>query len=271
MGAIETIEDFRDAVCVAAKFLICGSMVADLPYEKVKEIRERNRRIGLGIMGVHEWLMKRGYRYEMNNELRDWLSVYEEESERAANEHCDRLYLNRPKGYRAIAPTGTIGLLSSTTTGIEPLYAVAYKRRYLVDGTSWKYEYVVDNTAKTLIDLYGIDPDTIETSLDLAKDPERRIKFQADIQDYVDHAISSTINLPAWGTEENNEDKILDFANLLSKYCERLRGFTCYPDGARGGQPLTKVAYKDAVDNIGVVFTEHDICEISGKGGVCGS
>lgn len=272
IGNIETIEEFKDIVSVSSKFLVCGSLRADLPYDKVAEVREKNRRLGLGLMGVHEWLLKRGYRYEMVEELREWMKVYEEESERSANEHCDRLYLNRPKGYRAIAPTGSIGLLAATTTGIEPLYSVAYKRRYLVNGSDWKYEYVVDNTAKHLIEENNLDPDNIESAVDLAKDYERRIAFQADVQDYVDHAISSTINLPAWGTEHNNEDTIVPFAEVLREYAPRLRGFTCYPDGGRGGQPITSVPYSEAMEFEGQVFTEsHDVCEISGKGGTCGS
>ena len=270
MGNIETLEEFKSIVEVGSKFLVCGTIRADLPYKKVKEVRERNRRLGLGIMGVHEWLLKRGYKYEMNTELRSWMEVYRDSSETAANEHCDRLYLTRPKAYRAIAPTGSIGILAATTTGIEPLYAVAYKRRYLTDGTKWKYEFVVDSVADHLIQEYGLDPDTIETARDLALDPERRIKFQADIQDYVDMSISSTINLPEWDTPDNNESKVEEFAALLAKYAPRLRGFTCYPDASRGGQPLTTISYEEAKKHKGVVFEETDICDITGKGGSCG-
>jgi len=272
MGAIETIEEFREVVGLASKFLVCGTLKADLPYDKVRKVREQNRRLGLGLMGMHEWLLKRGYSYEMNDELRQWLEVYRDESERAADEHCDRLYLNRPKGYRAIAPTGTIGILACTTTGIEPVYSVAYKRRYLVNGTDWKYEMVVDNVAEKLIKQHGVKPEDIETAVDLAGDLERRVAFQADVQDYVDHAISSTINLPPWGSEGNNEDRVVDVAEVVAQYAPRLRGLTMYPDGARGGQPITSVPYEEALDHKGQVFSEaHDICDISGKGGTCGS
>jgi len=271
MANIDTIDEFAEVVELASRFLVCGTLRADLPYEKVYEVRERNRRLGLGLMGVHEWLLKRGYRYEMVDELRDWMSVYESVSKSAADEHCDRFFLSRPKGYRAIAPTGSIGMLAGTTTGIEPLYAVAYKRRYLVDGDRWKYEYVIDGTAATLIDNYGLDPDSIETAIDLAADYERRMAFQADVQDFVDMSISSTINLPAWGSELNNEDTVEDFAKTLSRYAPRLRGFTCYPDGSRGGQPLTSVPYNEAKGSTGVVYDEIDVCEITGKGGTCGS
>lgn len=272
MSRIETLDEFRTAVRAASRFLVCGTMKALLPYDKVYETREKNRRLGLGLMGVHEWLLQRGYSYEVVDELHEWLKVYRDESEAAANELCERLEISKPVAYRAIAPTGTIGIMASTTTGIEPLYAVAYKRRYLKGDTNWHYQYVVDGTAKVLIKEHGLDPDSIETAIDLARDPERRIKFQADIQDYVDMSISSTINLPEWGTELNNETKVQSFSRTLLKYAHRLRGFTCYPDGSRGGQPLTVVGYKTALENEGQEFKEefHDICDITGSGGTCG-
>lgn len=270
LGNIQTLDEFKSVVQLASKFLVCGTLRADLPYDKVYKVREKNRRLGLGLMGIHEWLLQRGQKYEVTDELKTWLQVYREESERAANEHCDRFYISRPVAYRAIAPTGTIGILASTTTGIEPLFAVAYKRRFLTDGTKWKYSLVVDGTAQTLIERYGADPYKIDTALDLANNYERRIKFQADIQDYVDMSISSTINLPSWGSEGNNESSVAVFSTTLAKYAPRLRGFTCYPDGSRGGQPITAVDYKEALANKGTVFEEVDICDITGHGGSCG-
>jgi ribonucleoside-diphosphate reductase alpha chain len=271
LGAISDLAELRAVVDLAAKFLVCGTVRADLPYDKVRSVREKNRRLGLGLMGIHEWLLKRGYKYEVGEELKQWLSEYRRVSVVAADEHCDRLYLSRPVAYRAIAPTGSIGILASTTTGIEPLYAVAYKRRYLSEGTRWKYEFVVDSTADHLIRSYGVDPSGVESAASLASCFEQRIRFQADVQDYVDMAISSTINLPAWGTKYNNEDRVHEFASVLARYCRRLRGFTAYPDGARGGQPLVEVSYEEAMKHKGVVFEEHDVCSLTGKGGVCGS
>lgn len=270
LGNIQTLDEFKDVVHLASKFLVCGTLRADLPYAKVYEVRNKNRRLGLGLMGIHEWLLKKGQKYEVTDELKQWLAIYRDESEKAANEHCDRFYISHPVAYRAIAPTGTIGILASTTTGIEPLYAVAYKRRYLTDGTRWKYEYVVDATADRIITEYGVEPEKIDTALKLSGDYERRIKFQADVQDYVDMSISSTINLPRWGSKENNPDRVGEFAGTLAKYAPRLRGFTAYPDGARGGQPLTEVEYAEAKAHRGVTFDEVDICDISGKGGSCG-
>jgi len=271
LGNISNLEEFKDVVSLASKFLVCGTLRADLPYEKVYKVREQNRRLGLGLMGIHEWLLQRRLKYEVNEELHNWLKVYEQESERSANEHCDRFYISRPKAYRAIAPTGSIGILAGTTTGIEPLFAVSYKRRFLTEGTKWKYQYVVDGTAQSLIQQYDVDPDKIETALDLSDKYEQRIKFQADVQDYVDMSISSTINLPAWGSRENNDTHVQRFAETLSRYARRLRGFTCYPDGSRGGQPLTAVPYAEALKHRDTIYDEIvDICDISGKGGSCG-
>lgn len=267
---IKSVEELADIVRLSTMFLLCGTMVAHLPYEKVHRVREKNRRLGLGVMGLHEWLIQRGQSYEVTPELHQWLSVYRGISDRASQEFADVLEVNRPVANRAIAPTGSIGILAGTSTGIEPIFAVAYKRRYL-KGTRWHYQYVVDSAAQGMIDKYGVDPDSIKSALDLAEEPERRIRFQADVQDYVDMSISSTINLPAWGTKLNNPDTVESFANTLARYAPRLRGFTCYADGSRGGQPLTSVSYKEAHNRQGEVFEEvHDICDISGTGGTCG-
>tara|TARA_B110000444_G_scaffold73115_1_gene68742 strand:- start:1921 stop:3603 length:1683 start_codon:yes stop_codon:yes gene_type:complete len=274
LGRVDDIEEFRDIVDLATKFLICGTMKAQLPYRAVYETREKNRRLGLGLMGMHEWLVKKGSRYEVTPELHQWLAIYKGQSDTTSRSFADYHSVSRPVANRAVAPTGSIGILAGTSTGLEPIFAVAYKRRYLKGGNRWHYQYVVDSAAQELIDMYGANPDNIESALDLAEDYERRMKFQADVQDYVDMSISSTINLPSWGSDLNNEDTVDDFASTLASYAHRLRGFTCYPDGSRGGQPLVSVPYKEAVDKLGTEFEEHvethDICDISGTGGSCG-
>lgn len=274
LSRIDSLTDLAAITDLATQFLIFGTLRAQLPYDRVYKTREKNRRLGLGLMGVHEWLVKRGSKYEVTPELHQWLSVYKGVSDDVSRRTADALNISRPVANRAIAPTGTIGMLAGTTTGIEPVYAVAYKRRYLVNGNRWRYQYAVDHSAKEMIETTGADPESIESAIDLAKDYERRIKFQADVQDYVDMSISSTINLPAWGSSYNNLDLVRPFAEVLAKYSSRLRGFTCYPDGSRGGQPLTSVNYSEAVDRLGEEFDEHvemnDICDISGHGGSCG-
>lgn len=274
LGRVDTLKEFKDIVHLATKFLICGTLKAKLPYDKIYDVRKKNRRLGLGLMGMHEWLIKRGSKYEVTDELHQWLGVYKGVSDDTSKKTADEMDLSRPVANRAIAPTGSIGILAGTSTGVEPIFAVSYKRRYLKAGTRWHYQYVVDSAAQELIDLYDTRPEDIESALDLAEDYKRRMKFQADVQDYVDMSISSTINLPSWGSKLNNEDTVKEFTDTLASYAHRLRGFTVYPDSCRGGQPLTSVPYKEAVDKLGEEFEEgletHDICDITGHGGSCG-
>jgi len=271
---IDDLNQLREVVSLATKFLLCGTLRAQLPYLKVQEVREKNRRLGLGLMGLHEWLIQRGGRYETTPELHRWLKVYEAESNKTARDFSDKLSVSRPAAVRSVAPTGTIGILGGTSTGIEPIFAVAYKRRYLKN-KRWHYQYVVDSAAQEMIEIYGTKPDQIESALDLVEDYERRLNFQANVQEYVDMAISSTINLPEWGTGKNNEDGVEKFTQILAKYAHRLRGFTCFPDGCRGGQPLTPISYEEALEKLGEEFEDniqvHDICDISGGSGICGA
>ena len=270
---IDDLNQLREVVSLSTKFLLCGTLRAQLPYDKIYQVREKNRRLGLGLMGLHEWLIQRGGRYETTPDLHRWLKVYEAESDKTARDFSKSLSVSRPVAVRAIAPTGTIGILAGTSTGVEPIFAVAYKRRYLKN-RRWHYQYVIDSAAQEMIDLYGIKPSEIESAIDLSGDYERRLNFQANVQEYVDMCISSTINLPSWGSPLNNEDGVEKFTQTLAKYAHRLRGFTCFPDGCRGGQPLTSVPYEEAKEKLGQEFEDniqaHDICDISGTGGVCG-
>ena len=263
INRFSTKEEFAAALPYMTKFLICGGLYSDVPTEKIREVGLKNNRIGLGLGGMHEWLMLRGSKYEVTPELHKWLNIYERESDAAAFLAARELGVAKPKGVRAIAPTGTIGILAETTTGIEPLFCKAYKRRYL-KGTTWHYQYVVDGAVKRLQE-QGVKVEDIQDTYDISF--KERVKFQADVQQYVDMAISSTCNLPAWGSEENNETTLAKNSRTLLKYAKRLRGFTCYPDGARGGQPLTRVPLEEALAQEGVEYEEK---EHECVGGVCG-
>jgi ribonucleoside-diphosphate reductase alpha chain len=264
MARVETLDEFREVVRLATLFLIAGTVYSDIPHDEVRVTREKNRRLGLGLMGLHEWLLVRGYRYEMVPELREWLEVYAGSTEAAA-EWADKHNLSRPIKTRAIAPTGTIGIIGETTTGCEPLFCVAYKRRFLDTDMRWKFQYVIDPIAHHLIEEKGIEPGKIEDAYSLSYNVERRLRFQADLQGYVDHAIASTINLPYAITDER---EVKQFGETLMEYLPRLRGITCYPDGTRAGQPLEAVPYEHAVGMTGVTFDDNrdDAC----KGGACG-
>jgi ribonucleoside-diphosphate reductase alpha chain len=267
LARIESIDELKGVVELGISFLLAGSIYTDLPYSDVDKILSKNRRLGLGLMGIHDWLLKRGKKYGPDEELGQWLKAYSK-SGKYANAYADEWSMSRPKKTRAIAPTGTTSIVAETTGGIEPVFCVAYKRRYL-KGSNYCYQYVIDPCAKRLID-QGIDPNLIEDAYMLARNVERRVAFQAWVQQYIDHAISSTINLPAWGTEFNNKDLVRSFGATLFRYLPQLRGITTYPDGSRGGQPLNPVPYEEAKDQEGVEIVEEqqNVCDL--RGGSCG-
>ena len=61
MANIDSLVEMEEVVELVTKFLMCGLKRAELPYQKVYDVRQRNSRLGLGLMGMHEWLLKRGY------------------------------------------------------------------------------------------------------------------------------------------------------------------------------------------------------------------
>jgi ribonucleoside-diphosphate reductase alpha chain len=186
LAAFRTREEFAEGVELGTAFLMCGTLYSKLPIEEMYRVREKNRRLGLGLMGVHEWLLKRGKSYGPDPELGEWMEAYAL-SGGYSHRYADRLSVSRPVATRAV----------------------------------------------------------------------------------VDHGISSTINLPPWGSDLNNPARVTEFGRLLLKYLPELRGITAYPDGSRGGQPLTRVPYEEARSQLGVEFVDQS--EASCKDGVCGT
>jgi ribonucleoside-diphosphate reductase alpha chain len=267
LSRVSTKEEFRNIIHYAIGFLICGTLYSKVPYPKIEEIRNKNRRLGLGLMGLHEWLIRRGKRYGPDDALAEWLEIYKEQSIISAEYWANYLNVSVPVKTRAIAPTGTISIIAETTSGVEPIFCVAFKRRYLKK-LKWHFQYVIDAAAKRLID-DGVDPSSIEDAYTLATDIERRLLFQAFVQNYVDHGISSTLNISSWQTEFNNKDCLNSLGNTFIKYLPYIRGMTVYPDAARGGQPLTSVPYDEACSKVGVEYLEYGN-EHACVGGVCG-
>ena len=268
MARIESLDEMEKVVELGTAFLLAGTVYSDIPFAGVDKVRNKNRRLGLGLMGLHEWLLTHGKKYGPDEVLGQYLDVYAR-SGQLVKPYAKKWELSQPIKTRAIAPNGTIGIVAETTTGVEPIFCAAYKRRYL-KGQVWLYQYVVDPTAKRLLDS-GVPLELIEDAYDLANDVERRVSFQAWVQQYVDHSISSTINLPRWGSQLNNDSRVRDFGNMLIKYLPKLRGITVYPDEARPGQPLNPVPLSDALQQEGHVFEESGttVCDIT-KGGNCG-
>lgn len=255
MARIDTIEEFEFIVSIATEFLIHGSMTSEMPYLKAERVKERNRTVGLGLMGVHEWLIKRGYRYEPCDELSRWLDRYVFYSNRVAEETSRTHGISKPHRVRAIAPTGTLSILAGTTGGIEPVLAHAYRRNYFY-GMQRKSVDMVDAVTDRLVK-QGIPLQNIQTAYDIpAKD---RIEFQVYMQKYVDQAISSTVNF--------NPDKVSkeELKKSITENFDKLKGLTLYPNSSRDNQPIEPISYDEAVKE-SVEQYQEDGC----KGGSCG-
>lgn len=264
LSKIDSIDELKKITRLAVKFLYLGTFKSWSPHQDFHNIRQTNRRIGLGLMGLHEWCIRHGERYEPNGELGKWLSCWANISDDEADKFSKKMKSARPVAVRAIAPTGTIGILAETTTGIEPVFCVAYRRRYLDVGGIWQQQYVIDPTVKKLVEEGFLkDPNDIEDSVKLSKNVERRIRMQVYVQSFVDQAISSTINLPEWGEPGNANAK--QFAETLLEYLPKLRGVTVYPDGSRPGQPIVPIRYETALKHSPDALTLEEC-----KEGVCG-
>lgn len=278
---ITSLQELSDITQLGIIFLLAATEYSHDPMKSITQVKEKNRRLGLGIMGLAEWFIQRNMKYgEINSflednpfettSLRNWMQVYKGASDSAADKYSSEFNMSRPIAVRAIAPTGTISIVGGhTTPGIEPLFCLAYRRTY---NTLKEKEYQLGLQSETVIDpivskliedgYSEKELEKLDTAWKLSSTTngiERRLSLQAFMQQYVDNAISSTINLPKY--EEGYETLI---APILLKYLPKLRGVTFYPDGARANQPIQPVSLSEALKSH--TIQESEYC----KGGVCG-
>jgi len=71
MARIDSLEEMAEVVELAVAFLIGRHRVLRFPFSKVDQIRNKNRRLGLGLMGLHEWLLRHGKRYGPDADLQN--------------------------------------------------------------------------------------------------------------------------------------------------------------------------------------------------------
>lgn len=267
----ESVQDFEDAVRLGVMYLTAGSVYSHVPYEQVAEVRDKNRRLGLDLMGVHEFLLMRGLRYGTDDAfeaLEPYMKVYDRALE-FAHDCQEKAGVSPSVAATSGAPTGTRAIGAETTTGHQVVTAAAYKRLVI---TSKAHEsdlrtahYVIDPTVARLVrsGYIGVD-DVVEDSYALAEDFERVFKHQAYAQSHTDQAISMTVNLPHVMTDRKER---LNFGTTLYRYLPRLRGITVYPNGAIAGQPITPVPLAEALAASNVTIEEdEDKC----ASGVCG-
>jgi ribonucleoside-diphosphate reductase alpha chain len=264
--------EFERAVRLGVLYLTAGTVYSDVPYERVDEIREKNRRLGLDIIGVHEFCLRHGVAYGSDDAF-EVLDPYMRAYERAlefAWDWQDEANLSRSVAATSGAPTGTRGIAAESTTGWEPVTAVAYTRQVITSKAHERDQrdihYVIDPTVARLIEqgvLHRGDP--VDDSFTLASDYERRFRMQAYAQSHTDQAISMTVNLEHVMTDPQ---EIQSFGDTLYKYLPQLRGITVYPNGARAGQPITPVSLDEALAASDVQVEETEEKCVAGACGI---
>lgn len=284
-------------VRIGVRFLDNVLTVNHYPIPECDEVGQRSRRIGLGVMGMHYMFIKLGIKYgsEKCLEFLDRLfttirdesykaSVYLARDKSPFPAFSAKLYLQesfaktlparirmmiREHGIRnavmlTVPPTGTISMVHGVSSGIEPIFAAMYLRRFRVANT-WAEEVVLDPLFKEYID-QGKSLDLFVGSYDVT--PEEHMKVQATVQRYIDNAISKTINLP-------NSAQWEDISKIALKYAPYLKGLTVYRAGSKGMEPLQAIPLtpenieKYAKISTSTETTSAEICRIGDNN--CGS
>lgn len=243
-------------VRVAVRFLDNVLTVNDYPLKEIEDNSQAVRRLGLGVMGLHTYLLAKGMRYSSEqalDEVDDLLSfikntAYDESATLAAEKGAFPAYSDdllesgfartlkrgirskiRTHGLRnaallTIAPTGTTGMVHNVTTGIEPVMSARYRRRYFSDASdTGRADEVVEDWHSTAY------PDIVEDAASLH--PEVHFKMQATVQEHIDNAVSKTINLPKDFPKE-------ELGDLWLKYLPSIKGSTFYRWGSREDEPI---------------------------------
>lgn len=204
------------------------------PTMAIADTTRYTRKIGLGVMGWADLLIKLGIRYDSDEAvklaenvmgfinkiaLRVSVKIAEMKGECPALQYipfCDRV---RNATVTTIAPTGTLSIISGVSSGIEPLFALEFERNQADMQMRQESKYI------------GVPKDLLVTAHDISY--EWHVKMQAAFQMYTQNAVSKTINLPHTATKDDVRN-----AYLLA-YKLNCKGVTVYRDGSRDGQTLS--------------------------------
>jgi ribonucleotide reductase alpha subunit len=259
----------ENTIRLAVRFLDDVIDVNKYEIDKIDVKAHNSRRIGIGVMGLAEYLFSKQVRYGSDKAIQEidklmrvirdtvYQSLVELSVEKGAFPKFDPIQYTKAsfirklpvslrmdiknKGVRcvtgmAFAPTGTISLLPEVTGGIEPLFSKAYRRDDRVSSRTYihpLYKKILES-GKDIPEWY-VDTDDLR--------PQDHFEVQSIVQKYVDGAVSKTINLPKGTTPEQLND-------LLLEYVKDLKGVTVYVDGSRGNQILNRLTKKELLQHI---------------------
>lgn len=254
-------DQLEDTIRSSVRFLDNVLTVNQYPFEKIKENCEQVRRIGLGVMGLHTMLLELGMKYS-SEEAQQFterlfsfikhasydtsinLAIEKGPFPAFRSEFTDSGFMKKMKpairrkvkeyGIRncailTVAPTGTTGIVSGVSTGIEPYMAPVYWRR--IKTVNDELQTVIEKVLviEPAYEKYG---ELVEGAADISV--EDHFKMQATVQNHVDNAVSKTINLP-------NDFPMEDLSHIWLKYLPQLKGTTFYRWGSRADEPIEPV------------------------------
>ncbi len=263
-------EKLEKTVSIAVRFLDNVIDKNNFPLPQIEEMTRKTRKIGLGVMGFADMLIKLGIPYDSDEALETAEEVMRFINEKATQASValaeergvfpvfEGSIYDVPGGLKlrnasrtTIAPTGTLSIIAGCSSGIEPLFALSYVRNILDGDELLEVNQLFEEVAKRegfyseeLMrglarhgSLRGMDgvPEWVQRLFVTAHDisPEWHVRMQAAFQKSTHNAVSKTINFPSSATRKDIED-----AYLLA-YREGCKGITIYRDKSKDKQVLS--------------------------------
>lgn len=285
-GASTDWTEMGQTIEVAVRFLDNVLDVNNYPIHEMSVVTKQSRRLGLGVMGLADYLIAKKIRYGSEQALRETEKLFRFIRDRSymasiglakekgafpaylKRDYCNASFIRKlpPKlrsslkecGIRntcllAAPPTGTTHLVAGCSSGIEPVFAMAYRRKDRISERVYihsELQKILENGTETGMPFWLVD------SGDLS--PSDHLDMQVGVQKYLDNSVSKTINCPKGITVD-------DLSGLLLEYMRDLVGVTVYVDGSRGEQPLNRLTFKEAKKHLPKAV--NDVAEEDGIGG----